>query len=59
MTNTTVEYVSVPKIQYFTLKNLYELNKKQQDMMRIYEVEENIKNWNFKTVKADDFINSI
>jgi hypothetical protein len=28
-------------------------------MMRIYEVEENIKNWNFKTVKADEFINSI
>jgi hypothetical protein len=44
MTNTTEEYVSVPKIQYFALKNLYELNRKQQDMMRIYEVEENIKN---------------
>lgn len=59
MTNITQEYIKVPKIQYFVLKNLYELNKKQQDMMRIYEVEENIKNIDYKAVNIDDFINSI
>lgn len=53
------EYISVPKTQYIILKNIYELNKKQLDLTRIYEVEENLKNWNYKKVKVDDFINSI
>ncbi len=53
------EYISIPKIQYTILKNIYELNKKQLDLIRIYEVEENLKTWNYKVVKVDDFINSI
>lgn len=53
------EYVSIPKVQYTILKNIYDLNRKQLDLTRIYEVEENLKIWNYKSVKIDDFINSI
>lgn len=61
MTNLIVEkeFVSVPKTQYKILKKIYDLNRKQLDLTRIYEVEENIQNWNYKKVKIDDFINSI
>jgi hypothetical protein len=43
MSQTITEYVSIPKTQYILLKNIYELNKRQQDFTRIYEVEENLK----------------
>jgi hypothetical protein len=42
MTNIA-EFVKVPKTQYLVLKRIYDLNKKQQEMLRIYEVEENLK----------------
>jgi hypothetical protein len=44
MTNLTLEkeFVTVPKTQYKILKKIYDLNRKQLDLTRIYEVEENI-----------------
>jgi hypothetical protein len=36
------DYVKVPKDQYNILKRIYKLNKKQLDLTRIYEVEENL-----------------
>ncbi|MDP2091065.1 MAG: hypothetical protein Q8K30_05720 [Candidatus Gracilibacteria bacterium] len=53
------EFITIPKTQYNILKNIYELNKKQLDLTRIYDVEENLKTGNYKSVKIDDFINSI
>ncbi|MDP2396641.1 MAG: hypothetical protein Q8S84_09480 [bacterium] len=37
------EFITIPKTQYNILKNIYELNKKQLDLTRIYDVEENLK----------------
>ena len=45
--------------EYVVLKKIYELNKKQQDLTRICEVENNLKTWNYKKIKVDDFIDSI
>lgn len=59
MTQAAEDFVKIPKSEYFALKNIYELNKKQQEYIRIYEVEQNLKNWNYKKVKIDDFIDSI
>ncbi|MDD2871713.1 MAG: hypothetical protein PHS49_07035 [Candidatus Gracilibacteria bacterium] len=62
MTTSTItkeNYISIPKNEYIILKNIYELNKKQQDLTRIYEVEKNIETKNYKKVNIDDFINSI
>lgn len=58
---TTLEkdYVKVPKEQYNLLKRIYKLNKKQLDLTRLYEVEENLMTWNYKKVSSDDFIASI
>lgn len=53
------DYVKVPKEQYNLLKRIYKLNKKQLDLTRIYEVEENLMTWNYKKVSSDEFIASI
>ncbi len=55
----TQEYIKIPKTEYLVLNKIYELNKKQQDLTRICEVERNINSWNFKTIEIDDFIDSI
>ncbi|MBS9784225.1 hypothetical protein KGV55_02655 [Candidatus Gracilibacteria bacterium] len=59
MQTTEQKYVSIPEIQYKILKKAYEFGKKQQEYIRMYEVEQNIKNKKYKEMSADDFINSI
>ncbi|PID84280.1 hypothetical protein CSB09_01745 [Candidatus Gracilibacteria bacterium] len=59
MQTTQEKYISIPETQYKILKKAYELGKKQQEYMRMYEVEQNIKNKNYTQVSADDFIESI
>lgn len=56
---TPNEFVSVTRNEYLALRKIYDLHKAQQDMIRIYEVEQNLREWNYKTQNIDDFIASI
>ena len=40
---TTNEFVSVTRNEYLALRKIYDLHKAQQDMIRIYEVEQNLR----------------
>lgn len=59
MYTDTIETINVPKTQFLIMKKVFDYQKKQIDMMRIYEVEESINTWNYIKLTVDDFINQI
>ena len=42
-TMASIEYINIPKAEYIILKSMYELTKKQKNLGRMYEVEENLR----------------
>ena len=63
MTNVVInrksDFVKVPRNQYILMKKILEYHKKQMEIVRIMEVEESIRNKEFKSMNIDDFINKI
>lgn len=53
------ETVTVPKVEYKILKELYRVVKRQNFLLRIEEAEKNLKAGKIKRISIDKFIESI
>ncbi len=53
------ETVTVPKVEYKFLKELYRVVKRQNFLLRIEEAEKNLKAGKIKRISIDKFIESI
>ena len=53
------ETVTVPKVEYKILKELYRAVKRQNFLLRIEEAEKNLKAGKIKRISIDKFIESI
>lgn len=53
------ETVTVPKVEYKILKELYRVVKRQNFLLRIKEAEKNLKAGKIKRISIDKFIESI
>ena len=53
------ETVTIPKVEYKILKELYRVVKRQNFLLRIEEAEKNLKAGKIKRISIDKFIESI